>query len=76
VTPDIEIGAAAKAKRVRHKRVPETDVRFVAGPEDDAESATVRENLPERVEPGVDYEDVRIGWRADVEIEGRTRKES
>ena len=73
---DIEIGAAAKAKRVKFKRVPDTDVRFVAGADDRAESHTVRENLPERVEPGVEYEDVRVGWLAEVEIEGRTRKES
>ena len=74
--PDIEIGAAAKAKRVRFHRVPRTEVRFATGERDTAESQTVRENLPEQVEPGVDYEDVRIGWRADVEIEGGTRHES
>ena len=76
MTRDIEMGASAKAKRVKFKRVPRTDVRFVAGEEDDAESTTVRENLPERVEPGVDYRDVRVAWRAGVEIEGRTRRES
>jgi hypothetical protein len=76
VRPDIEIGAAARAKRVKFRRKPETDVRFEASAEDHAESRTVRENLPERVEPGVDYEDIGIAWRAGVEIEGRTRKES
>jgi hypothetical protein len=76
VRPDIEIGAAAKAKRVRFKRVPETDARFKTGTNDESESVTVRENLPEKVEPGVDYEDIRIGWRGSVDIEGRTRKES
>ena len=70
---DLEIGAAAKAKRVRFHRTPETEVRFAAGQRDTAESRTVRENLPERVEPGVDYEDVRIAWRASVEIEGEPR---
>ncbi len=73
---DIEIGAAAKAKRVKFSRVPRTDVRFRADATDEAESRTVRENLPERVEAGVDYEDIRIGWLAGVDIEGRTRKES
>jgi len=73
---DIEIGAAAKAKRLRFKRVPETEVEFEASATDATESHTVRENLPERVEPGVDYEDVRVGWIAGVEIEGRKRKES
>jgi hypothetical protein len=66
----------AKAKRLKFKRVPETEVRFAAGEEDEAESRTVRENLPERVEPGVEYKDVRVAWRGSVEIEGRTRKES
>jgi hypothetical protein len=56
--------------------VPRTEVEFEASASDAAESRTVRENLPEEVEPGVDYEDVRIGWLAGVEIEGRTRKES
>jgi hypothetical protein len=73
---DVEIGAAAKAKRLRFKRVPRTEVEFEASATDAAESRTMRENLPEEVEPGVDYEDVRIGWLAGVEIEGRTRKES
>jgi hypothetical protein len=73
---DLEIGASAKARRVRFTRVPDTDVRFALGPGDAAESRTERENLPEQVEPGVDHEDVRVGWRAGVEIEGRTRRES
>ena len=74
--PDVEIAAAAKARRVKFVRVPDTDVRLAAHDDDDAESHTVRENLPERVEPGVEYEDVRVAWRAGVEIEGRKRKES
>ena len=73
---DVEIGAAARAKRMKFKRVPRTDVRFEASATDEAESGSVRENLPEEVEPGVEYRDVRIGWRATVDIEGRTRKES
>ena len=73
---DVEIGAVAKARRIKFTRVPRTDVRFEARDEDEAESQTVRENLPERVEPGVEYEDVRVAWRAGVEIEERTRKES
>jgi hypothetical protein len=73
---DIEIGAAAKAKRVRFKRAPRTDVRFAAGGDAESETLTERENLPERVEPGVEYRDVRVVWRAGVEIEPETRKES
>ncbi len=76
MTPDIEIGAAAKAKRLKFRRVPRTEVRFAAGEDDETESRSVRENLPERVEPGVEYEDVRVAWRGSVEIDGTTRKES
>jgi hypothetical protein len=73
VDPDLEIGASAKAKRLKFKHVPKTEVRFAAGGDDDTESRTVRENLPERVEPGVEYEDVRVAWNGSVEIEGRTQ---
>ena len=44
---DLEIGAAAKAKRIRFKRVPFTEVRLRARSIDAADSRTVRENLPE-----------------------------
>ena len=73
---DVEIGAAASAKRLKFTRVPRTEVELDAGEADEAESRTVRENLPERVEPGVEYRDVRVAWRAGVDIEGRKRKES
>ena len=73
---DVEIGAAARAKRLKFKRVPRTEVEFAAGEADGAGSQTVRENLPDRVEPGVEYRDVRVAWRAGVDIEERTRKES
>jgi len=76
VRPDVEIAAAAKARRVKFVRKPDTDVRLAAREEDEAQSRTVRENLPEQVEPGIEYEDVRVAWGAAVEIEGRTRKES
>jgi hypothetical protein len=71
---DVEIGAAAEAKRIKFKHVPDTDVQFDADATDAAESRTVRENLPEQVEESAEYEDVRIGWLASVEIDGRTRK--
>ena len=72
---DVEIGASAQAKRVRFKRVPETDVRFVGSGEERSE----RDNLPEDVEPGVTYRDVRVRWRAGARVESDTeapRKES
>jgi hypothetical protein len=58
--PDIQIGALVKAKRLRFKKKPETEVRV----EGEGGSGSVRENLPEEVEPGVTYRDVRVAWLA------------
>jgi hypothetical protein len=65
---DVEIGAAVRAKRLRFERVPETDVRFEAGPDGESDSHTERENLPDEVEPGVTYRDVRVRWRGGARI--------
>jgi len=58
--PDIQIGALVKAKRLRFKKKPETEVRV----EGEGGSGSLRENLPEEVEPGVTYRDVRVAWLA------------
>jgi len=81
--PDVEIGAAASAKRLRFKRKPRVEVNTHAYREVDPELAremekiegegysnTERENLPEEVEPGVTYRDVRVRWRAAARLEG------
>jgi hypothetical protein len=74
--PDVEVGAAARARRLRFRRKPRVDVKTQAHVEVNPEiaeeldidaeacSQTERENLPEEVEPGVTYRDVRVGWRA------------
>ena len=71
--PAIDIQAEVKAKAVRFNEAPEADAEFsgeVADrtredqPEIEAGSTTERENIPEEVEPGVTYRDVRIRWRA------------
>jgi hypothetical protein len=73
--PDIEIGARAKAKKLRFRRKPRTKVEFESrtriGEEDriedvelETDSRTERRNLPEEVEPGVIYRDVEVGWAA------------
>jgi hypothetical protein len=64
---DVEIGARASARRVRFTETPDTEVRF-RGRSDSSESRTARENLPEEVEPGVTYRDVRIAWRAGAHV--------
>jgi hypothetical protein len=69
---DVEIGARASARRVRFTEVPDTEVRFRG----DGESRTTREDLPEKVEPGVDYKDIHVAWRAGARVDERTRKES
>jgi hypothetical protein len=73
--PDIVIGAAAKARKLRFRRKPETKVEFdgrtrvrsddrIEDVELETESGSERRNLPEEVEPGVTYRDVEVGWAA------------
>ena len=62
--PDIEIGAVVKAKRLRFNKKPETEVRV----EGEGGSGSERENLPETVEPGVTYRDVRVAWHAEARV--------
>jgi hypothetical protein len=67
--PDIEIGAAVTAKRLRFSNRPETEVRFEGEPDIDCVSGSERENLPETVEPDVTYRDVRVRWRAAAKLD-------
>lgn len=73
--PDVEMGASVKAKRLRFHEKPETDVELhgeVVEPDrrQDVEttSGSERRNLPDEVEPGEDYRDVSVRWRAAVRI--------
>jgi hypothetical protein len=73
---DVEIGASVKAKRLRFRSKPETDVETHGevterGRRTGVESASgsERENLPEEVEPGVTYRDVRVRWHADAKLD-------
>ena len=67
--PDIEIGATVRADRMRFDRRPETDIEFVGRSVEDDESGSERINLPDEVEPGKTYRDVRVGWRAAAWVE-------
>jgi hypothetical protein len=60
--PEIEIGADVKARRLSFDNVPETDVQLHG--DERSFSKTDRENLPDEVEPGVEYRDVRVRWLA------------
>jgi hypothetical protein len=75
--PDIQIGAAATAKKLRFRKKPQTDVEFEKrgdanlegiAPEIETSSGSKRENLPDEVEPGVTYRDVHIRWGAAARI--------
>ena len=79
--PDVEIGAPASAKKLRLRKKPKVEVSTRAYREVDPRladelerveaeggSRTERENLPDEVEPGVTYRDVRVRWRASVRL--------
>jgi hypothetical protein len=79
--PDVEIGASVKAKRLRFRRKPKTKVDFHGELQEsggDGElrtaSGSERENLPDEVEPGVTYEDVRVRWRAAARLKSNPSK--
>jgi hypothetical protein len=82
--PDVEIGAAASANKLRFKRKPKVEVttraysevnpelaREMERVEGEGGSHTERENLPDEVEPGVEYRDVRVRWRAAARLKKR-----
>ena len=69
-TPDISLTAWAKVQRLHFDRVPDTGTRFWGQQERKTESGTVRENLPEKVERGVVYHDVRIRLKTVAGITG------
>ncbi len=78
--PDIEIGAVVKAKKLRFKKVPKTDVEFEkesevrlegATPEIETASGSKRENLPDEVEPNKTYRDVHVRWGAAARLRDR-----
>jgi len=67
--PDVEIGAVVKAKSLRFERVPDVDVAFTGDEPREQVSGSERENLPDQVEPGVTYRNVRVRWRAAAKID-------
>jgi hypothetical protein len=83
--PDVEIGAIVKAKRLRFNKTPKTEVQFEkekkadarieeALPEIETASGSRRENLPDKVEPGVTYRDVHVRWGAAAKLRLPDRK--
>ena len=83
---DVEVGAAVRARRLRFRSKPETEIRTYARTrvrsdtgleeiEGEANSEGERRNLPDEVEPGVTYRDVEVGWAARARAEMRDRLE-
>lgn len=61
--PDIELTTSVRADRLRFRDEPETEVRFHGSRGRETFSGADRTNLPEPVEPGTDYHDVRVDYR-------------
>jgi hypothetical protein len=84
--PDVEIGASVRADKLRFKRRPETQVevhgeaqtaerldRELDRAEVETASGSERTNLPDEVEPGETYRDVRGEDQAHRETQARRR---
>lgn len=79
---DVEIGASVKAKRLRFRQGPKTHVELhgqlhepEGGGELETASGSERQNLPDEVEPGTTYRDVRVRWRAAVRLKEQASSE-
>ena len=55
--PDVEMSAAARVGELRLECQPDVSVVVSSNVEAEAESISRRENLPDRLEPGVTYRD-------------------
>jgi hypothetical protein len=73
---DVEIGASVKAKRMRFREKPKTEVELHGEVRESkargklqTTSGSERQNLPDEVEPGVTYRDVRVRWRAAARLD-------
>lgn len=62
--PEVDVFTSVRAERLRFGAVPDTRVWFEGEPGERSSSETEREGLPDEVEPGVDYRDVAVRWRA------------
>jgi hypothetical protein len=67
---DIELLATVQADELRFDEAPETEVRFFGEPGHESASGSDRTNLPEKVEPGVTYRDVRVDYRLASRLAG------
>jgi hypothetical protein len=61
--PDLEMSASARVGELRLECRPQISVLAYANVEAEAESVSLRENLPDRLEPGVTYRDGAVRRR-------------
>jgi len=66
--PDIDFSATVKARELRFKEEPQTEVRFWGHPERNSVSVNERKNLPEEIQQGVTYRDLSIRSRIASEL--------
>jgi hypothetical protein len=71
-TADVEVFTSVRARELRFGAVPDTDVSFAGEPGVKSSLRTRRENLPDEVEPGVTYRDVKVLWGARAKIDHPT----
>ncbi len=60
---DVEVDARIAADEVRYLEKPQTRIRVTGTPKTRRHEFTKRENLPDRVEPGQTYRNVRVRRR-------------
>lgn len=61
--PDVEMSAAARVGELRLECRPQISVVVYANVEAEAQSISRRENLPDRLQPGVTYRDGAVRVR-------------
>ncbi|MGH3343806.1 MAG: hypothetical protein ACRDPK_13220 [Carbonactinosporaceae bacterium] len=60
---DVEITATVVAKELTFRDVPDIAVEFPGDPGQDSASGSDRTDLPDRVEAGVTYRNIRVDYR-------------
>jgi hypothetical protein len=67
---DVEVEARATAEEISFLESPRTRIRVTGAPEARGYEFTKRENLPDTVEPGETYRDVRVRRRVGGRLHG------
>lgn len=65
---DLEITATVKAKELSFHEAPDTSVVFTGSPGHQSSSGSDRANLPDRVEEGITYREVRVDYSLSCKV--------